>query len=534
MNAFETPSAYRNTSTGGDIYSRTGGHVGGWPSKEAAMDGLAEDQRLGVVICVIENGIPVEYWWKEGIELEHLVEYNGEPALRPIGQPYQRYRDYKQYEIVVDAAQLVYAMVLYDFTAQYPQMAGEHNNNYNLRVLARGGYTPSTQYQTGGAQTPEGAWVADDWYVNNVYEIVDNHPNGKKHLTFRTLQNSSFSGQRTKQRLIIPAGSYLRVTFPPEEFMDGVTPPNVDGYFPDATVLEYDLAPEMTGVNIFGEYYLQWKWLPSTDGSGGGGGPSAFKNVYQSKQDLIDAIPAANLTNGDHAHIWDGGDSFYVVWWTQIGGGSWSREAPNGTGTPPDDTLALTTFYPSSGPSGTEVIIFGTGFGQLVPAMWDSNGNVQKMGTPERVFDTALQCWVSKAKVPAGVDFSRVLLVDADNAIMAQSAGTFTVTAPPSTGGYIGSLFTPGATLKFDRERIWGTINSPINSDLSLDMTDAILGVVGTFIHYGTAPASLTSNPRYIHRGGMYAEQSWNEIMFRLIDDYHITYSITPLNVPLL
>lgn len=513
MNAFETPSAYRNTSTGGDIYSRTGGHVGGWPSKEAAMDGLAEDQRLGVVICVIENGIPVEYWWKEGIELEHLVEYNGEPALRTIGQPYQRYRDYKQYEIVVDAAQLVYAMVLYDFTAQYPQMAGEHNNNYNMQVLARGGHANSTQYRTGGAQTPEGAWVEDDWYVNNVYEIVDNHPNGKKHLTFRTLQNSSFFGQRTKQRLIIPAGSYLRVTFPPEEFMDGVTPPNVDGYFPDATVLEYDLAPKMTGVDIFGDYYLQWKWLPSTYGSGGGGAstpgpPGPGVPVGGTTGQILE-----KASNADYATQW---------------------VTPSGTSEPPEEVLALTTFYPTSGPVGTEVIVFGSGFDHLLPAVWSSLGNVVQLTDAERIYDTALKCWVLKGKVPTGVDFSKILIVDVDNAIMTQSQSPFTVTAPPSTGGFHGAVARTGPHVSFDREAIYGTINNPETADITLDMNGAVLGIVATVIHSsGVAPTF--SDPRFIQRGGsVYDTTAVNEVMLRPLDSYYVAYSITDLNAGLL
>lgn len=82
---FEVPGPHKNTSTGGDNWSRTGGNEGGWPSITAACNtvtGLALNQRLGTIIAVIESGKPVEYWWPgPGVADSDLVPYM--PATVP-------------------------------------------------------------------------------------------------------------------------------------------------------------------------------------------------------------------------------------------------------------------------------------------------------------------------------------------------------------------------------------------------------------------------------------------------------------------
>lgn len=66
--ALENPGPIKNTSVGGDIWSRNGGNELGWASKAAACLGIvgttaAPGQRFSAVVAINEGGKAVEYWW---------------------------------------------------------------------------------------------------------------------------------------------------------------------------------------------------------------------------------------------------------------------------------------------------------------------------------------------------------------------------------------------------------------------------------------------------------------------------------------
>lgn len=180
QNHFEIPGAYRNTSTGGDIYSRTGGNVGGWPTKEAAMAGIAPDQRLGTVVSVIEAGVPVDYWWKEGVELQHLIPYGGvgvQGPIGPVGPPGPPGQ----------SAPAFVAIEVNEVSAGVPDVRITSQHQYNLWMMAfmasccQGGTPPpATSYAWTGASTcalADASASSSTWAASSACVLTDNEIN---------------------------------------------------------------------------------------------------------------------------------------------------------------------------------------------------------------------------------------------------------------------------------------------------------------------------------------------------------------------
>ena len=92
-------------------------------------------------------------------------------------------------------------------------------------------------------------------------------------------------------------------------------------------------------------------------------------------------------------------------------------------------------------------------------------------------------------------------------------------TADPFVAVGVETTLLNSNELKFDKLYQYGSIASPRTGDITLNFTDAKLGILQTMFHDAlTLPAEILSNSKFVILQGYYEPDSINRITFEIVD----------------